>query len=86
VLYLQGQLDVSQAGPIAIEVACSERTQIWLDAEPFESAKRVERELTAGRHSVTLRIEVGTTPEPMLKVELTKPEGSKAQFVAVGGM
>jgi hypothetical protein len=86
VLYVQGQIDVNQAGAVAIAITTAERSQVWLDAEPFESAKRIERDLNAGRHTITLRIEVGTTPEPLLKIELTKPAGSKAQFVPVGGM
>jgi putative heme-binding domain-containing protein len=86
VVYLQGEIDVSQAGPIAIDIACTEPAQAWLDAEPFEAAKRIERPLAAGKHTLTLRVNVGTRGEPEVKVELTKPEGSAAQFVVVNGM
>ena len=86
VLYLQGEIDVSQAGPIAIDITTAEPLHAWLDAEPFESARRIERSLTAGRHTLTIRVEVGEREEPQLRVLVAKPEGSPAQFVVVSGM
>jgi putative heme-binding domain-containing protein len=43
VLYLQGEIDVTQAGAIALDIACTELAQAWLDAEPPENAKRSTR-------------------------------------------
>jgi hypothetical protein len=86
VLYLQGEIEVSQAGPIAIDIATSDAVQMWIDAEPFESAKHIKRELAAGKHTLTFRVQVGAKSDPELKVELSKPAGSAAQFVVVGGM
>lgn len=86
VLYFQGEIDVSQAGVVTIDIAATEPLQSWLDAEPFESAKQIERQLTSGKHSLTLRIEVGARPEPEIKVEVAKPANSSAQFVVVNGM
>lgn len=84
-MYVQGEVEVSQPGPIAIEVSSTEPVQVWLDAEPFETTSRIERELPAGKHSFTFRVQVGTAPQPELKVELTRPAGSAAQFVPIGG-
>jgi hypothetical protein len=86
VLYLQGELEVSEPGPVAIDIGCTESAQTWLDAEPFELARQITRELSAGRHTLTFRITVGDRPEPTLRVELTKPPGSSAQFTVVNGM
>jgi putative heme-binding domain-containing protein len=86
VVWLQGSIDVSQAGPVAVEISTSETFQIWLDAEPFESQTRLERSLSAGKHTLTFRVQVSDRPEPQIKVELSKPAGSGAQFVVVGGM
>jgi putative heme-binding domain-containing protein len=86
VMYLQGELEVSEPGSIAVHIDCTETTQTWLDAEPFESAKQITRELPAGRHALTFRIVVGDRPEPIIRVELTKPSGSPAQFSVVNGM
>jgi hypothetical protein len=86
VLYLQGEIDVNQAGVIAAQIAAAVPVQVWLDAEPFGAAPRFERNLPAGKHTLTFRAEVGSQPEPTLKVELIKPAGSTAQFVVTGGM
>jgi putative heme-binding domain-containing protein len=86
VLYLQGELEVSEAGPVTINIDCTESAQTWLDAEPFESARQITRELSAGRHTLTFRIAVGDRSEPTIRVELTKSSGSSAQFTVVGGM
>jgi putative heme-binding domain-containing protein len=86
VLYLQGEIEASQAGPIAIDITSTEPTQAWLDAEPFEAAKHIERELAAGKHTLTFRVEVGQRADAELKVEFSKPAGSAAQFVVVNGM
>lgn len=86
VLFVQGQIDVIQAGPIALEITCTEPVQAWLDAEPFDSAKHIERPLATGRHTLTLRIQLSQRPAAELKVEWTKPAGSGAQFVVVNGM
>jgi putative heme-binding domain-containing protein len=85
-VYLQGEINVNQAGPIAIDIHSTEPAHVWLDAEPFERTKRVERALTNGKHTLTLRVEVSNRTEPELKVEITRPDGSKAQFVVVNGM
>jgi prepilin-type N-terminal cleavage/methylation domain-containing protein len=83
VIYLQGELQVNEAGLVAIEIASTEKFDWWLDAEPFAAQKQVQRELPTGKHTVTLRVQVGTTLEPEIKVEFVRPKGSTAQFVAV---
>jgi len=86
VIYLQGELEISEPGPITINIDCTEPTQIWLDAEPFEFSKQITREFSAGRHTLTFRVTVGDRSEPTIRVELTKPSGSAAQFTVVNGM
>lgn len=86
VIYLQGEIEVSQAGPITINIDATDPTQTWLDAEPFEASNQITRELPAGRHSLTFRITISDRPDPTIKVELTKPSGSTAQFSVVNGM
>lgn len=86
VLILQGEIDVNEPGPVAINIQSAAPLQVWLDAEPFESATHIERPLTKGRHTLTLRISANPADQPRLKVELTKPDGSPAQFVVVNGM
>lgn len=86
IVYIQGEIQVNEAGPVAIRIASTEPVQSWLDAEPFDGAAQFERELPAGKHTLTLRIVVGDDPEPEVMVEVVRPEGSPAQFVVVNGM
>jgi len=86
VLYVQGEFDVSESGPLAIDIDCTEPTQSWLDSEPFEAAQHIERPMTTGRHKLTLRIPISPDGERRLKVELSKPAGSTVQFAVVNGM
>ncbi len=50
-----------------------------------EAEKQFKVSLPAGRHKLTLRVEVSNNEAPELKLELTKPEGSAIQFDVVGG-
>jgi hypothetical protein len=86
VLWLQGAIDVSQAGPIAIEVSSTAAAQLWIDAEPFDNSARVERAFSAGKHTLTFRVQVSDPQAAELKVELSKPAGSAVQFVVINGM
>jgi putative heme-binding domain-containing protein len=85
VLYLQGEIDVIEPGEVTIAIASTEALHVWLDAEPFEGAHQIARELAAGRHTITLRVDVSDHAFPEVKVEILKPAGSAAQFVVVGG-
>jgi hypothetical protein len=77
---------VNEAGPIAVEMTSDVPATVWIDAEPFERETRIEREFSAGKHTLTLRIPLADQADPQLKVELIKPTGSSAQFVVVGGI
>jgi putative heme-binding domain-containing protein len=79
--YIQGEINVVDAGEIEFEITAPKGTVWWLDAEPFESLK-INREVPAGMHRITLRI-----PEPAgnLKLEVRKPSGSAANYTVVGG-
>ncbi|HUE73814.1 MAG TPA: HEAT repeat domain-containing protein [Pirellulaceae bacterium] len=85
VFYLQGELNVTTGGEIVIRVQSTESALTWIDAEPFESSAEIKTSLTAGRHSITVRIELSDRSEPTLRVEIARPEGSTAQLDVVGG-
>jgi len=86
VLFLQGELEVVEAGAVTVAVDSTETVQLWIDAEPFEAKSKPTVELAKGRHRITIRTIVGGGAEsPRVKVELLKPAGSKAQFDVVGG-
>lgn len=87
VAFLQGEIEVSQAGDLQIEIKSAVPLHFWLDAEPFEKPASLTLPLTAGRHKLTLRLEFPSDlpPEASLHVELKKPAGSNIQFDVVGG-
>jgi putative heme-binding domain-containing protein len=85
VLYLQGEVEVIEPGLVQFEITSTEPTQVWIDAEPFESQTKFTKELAQGKHTITLRVAVSAAEEPMLKVELQKPAGSSVQYTVVNG-
>jgi putative heme-binding domain-containing protein len=85
VVILCGEVQVNEAGKIAVRVHTTETAQVWVDAEAFESQGQFEVSLAPGRHQVLVRVEISDRPAPELKIELTRPAGSAAQFEIVGG-
>lgn len=85
VLILQGEVQVNEAGKLAFKISSTETFQAWVDSEAFESKTDIEVNLPAGRHILTLRVEVSDREAPELKVDVTKPEGSTVQFEVIGG-
>jgi putative heme-binding domain-containing protein len=85
VVWLQGEMEVTAAGPLVVQIASTERLHLWINAEPYDPP-RVERFFSAGKRTLILRVDVSASENPELKVEFLKPEGSPAQFTVVGGM
>jgi putative heme-binding domain-containing protein len=86
VLYLQGEINVSNAGPIRVQADSPEGLRFWIDDEPVPAdASAVVSTLVAGRHTVTLRVDTKARATHEIKVEVTKPSGSPAEFTVVGG-
>ena len=85
VLILQGEVQVNEAGKLALHVSSTETFQAWIDAEAFDSKTDIEATLEPGRHTITLRVEVSDREVPELKIDVQKPEGSTVQFEVVGG-
>ena len=86
VVYLQGEINVSNAGPIRVQTDSPEGVRFWIDDEPAPAdASAAVSTLAAGRHSVTLRVDTKARAAHEIKVEVTKPSGSPAEFTVVGG-
>lgn len=86
VVILRGELQVNEPGEVAFHLECTEKVQAWVDAQPVPPQERFTVPLEAGRHFLILRVEISETSSPGLRVELSRPEGSTAQFEVVGGM
>jgi putative heme-binding domain-containing protein len=86
VVYLKGEIDVSAGGMIAIAIDSAAGTNVWVDAEPAPvESTRIRATISPGRHAVILRIDRAKRPSREIKVEVTKPAGSAAEFTVVGG-
>jgi putative heme-binding domain-containing protein len=86
VLYLQGEINVSNAGAIRLGLDSADGVRVWIDGEPIADGHVDEPvSLSAGRHAITVRIDTNSRRPGELKVELKKPAGSSAEFTVVGG-
>jgi putative heme-binding domain-containing protein len=86
VLYLQGEIDVSNAGPVRAQLDSADGVRFWIDDKqaPPDTPTLVTT-LETGRHTVTLRIDRKARSSHEIKAEVTKPTGSTAEFTVVGG-
>jgi hypothetical protein len=77
---------VSSAGPIRIQLDSVEGASFWVDdqATPADAPALVIT-LQPGRHVVTIRVDTKARSSHDIKVEVTKPVGSPAEFSVVGG-
>ncbi|MCC6421186.1 MAG: c-type cytochrome [Gemmataceae bacterium] len=84
-IYLQSEVQVAEGGPVAIAVSGKVPVTLWVDEEPFEKQRRTVVQLTPGRHLLTLRLEPGAARTGALRIDLTRPGGSRVRFEVVQG-
>jgi putative heme-binding domain-containing protein len=85
VVLLQGEVQLNEAGKLTFQLTSTERFQVWLNDQPFESRNQFDAILQPGRHKLTLRLEISNSANPELKIDVSKPSDSTAQFEVVGG-
>ncbi|MBS0203936.1 MAG: HEAT repeat domain-containing protein [Planctomycetes bacterium] len=85
VLILQGEINASASGKVAVIVDSTESVQAWFDSNVIDAKKNSEVELTPGRHQITLRVEVSLRDQPQLRVEFKTPPDSSANYEVIGG-
>jgi putative heme-binding domain-containing protein len=85
-LYLQGEIQVSSAGPVRIQLDSDDGTRLWVDGELApEGVRHHVADLGVGRHALVLRIDTAARKAREITVEVSKPSGSPAEFTVVGG-
>jgi len=84
VVYLQGEVDVVEAGKVSVSVSPLQGTTTWIEDRLFDPLA-AERTLDRGRKTITLRVEPRLAEGTPVRVELRRPEGSKVQYDVVGG-
>jgi putative heme-binding domain-containing protein len=85
VFILQAEVQVNEAGTLTFTVSTDAKYQLWIDDQMGEAKERFDTTLATGRHTLTIRLEVAEGRPGELKVEITKPDSSSAQFEIVGG-
>lgn len=85
VLILQGEVQVNEPGQVAFRIATGEKFQAWLNDQPMDSRTQFVSALPAGRHKLTLRVELSSNSNSQIQTQVTKPADSEAQFEVVGG-
>jgi len=83
-VYLKGELDVVEAGPVEVALDSADGVLVWVDGNEHPDLS-TPLELTPGRHSIVLRVETAKRASPFLKLEVRKPADSAAQFNVVDG-
>jgi putative heme-binding domain-containing protein len=83
--YLQGEVEVVEAGPVTLQFDSVEGLTVWVGKETLASPQGATVELTPGRHPITLRVDTQSRPSQTLKLELTRQEGASTQFQVVDG-
>jgi len=86
VTYLQGEIDVSAAGAVKVQADSAEGIRLWIDELPVPpGAASLNVPLGAGRHSITVRVDLTARRLATIRVEVVKPPGSTVEFTVVGG-
>ncbi len=85
VFYLQGEIDVVQAGSATLNFNDTSGLTVWHEKEIVNAPAGAKIELAAGRQSMTLRVDSAARTERGLRLELSRPEGTTGQFQVVDG-
>jgi len=83
VVYVQGEIEVTQAGKVDFKLTAPKGTTYWVDENQYDTANNAV-DLPVGRHRITVRAEIDGKA-PTLILEVLRPETSKAQFEIVHG-
>lgn len=84
VVYLVGEVEVTQSGSIGVRLDSAEGITMWVDKHLAQDAEAIV-ELPTGRHPITLRIDTRERESGTVKLELFRPAGSTAEFTVVDG-
>jgi putative heme-binding domain-containing protein len=85
VLYLVGEVEVTSEGAVGLELNNPEGVTLWVGNKVVPLTGKPMVELPSGKTSVTVRVDLGLRKTQDLQLNLTRPEGSTAEFTAVGG-
>ena len=85
VLFVQGEFVVLDPGKIDVSVNAPAGTIVWVGSNEHRSEDRAI-DLPPGRYPITLRVPVSEESAGTVRIELSRPEGSAAEFHVVDGV
>lgn len=85
VVFVQGDVEATVAGDVAFRLDSTDGVIAWIDNAPAPKGEAFTVPLKVGRHKLTLRVDTAIRKEKTVKAEVSKPPGTSAEFVVVGG-
>ena len=85
IFYLQGEIDVVEAGAATLNFDSTSGLHVWLGKESVNSPAGATIDLPHGRQSITIRVDTTARTESGLRLELTRAAGTNGQFQVVDG-
>lgn len=81
-IYLQGEINVVQAGPVEVVLDSTEPATFWIDEDAHEK-RHATVQVTPGRHRITVRLADGNSTNGRLRMELRRPAEARTIFQVV---
>jgi hypothetical protein len=85
VLYLQGEVEVSHGDKVTVSLNALDGVRGWLDDRPAPEGATFPVELSTGRHTLTFRVNTAARKARTLRVVVSRPSGSSAEYAVVEG-
>ncbi|MCA9080673.1 MAG: c-type cytochrome [Planctomycetaceae bacterium] len=85
ILYLYGEIQVTQGGPAQLSLKPAPGLDIWIDRDVLSEGATGAVDLTSGVQRITLRIDPAVYEPASVLLELQKPAGSAAEFAVIDG-
>ncbi len=86
VAYVQGEIEVTDAGEIGVEFIGADGAMMWIDAARQQGEPKIVVNLSPGSHFVTLRVDTANQPSGKIGVRLYDVEGSSGKAAIVNGL
>jgi putative heme-binding domain-containing protein len=84
IVYAQGEVELANDGPLLFRIEGPVQ-RVWIDGRTLNTQKNGPVRLTAGRHRITLRLDLSRDPPGSIRVTVTRPEGAAVHYEIVGG-
>jgi len=84
VLFLRGEVDVTEPGELEVKLDSPEGVTVWADDKPL-AGESLRAPFETGRRAITFRVDTRERKNRDLRVTIEKPSESAAVYTVVGG-